>query len=203
MISITTQSQTIIPHYYQTWKNIKTTATFVGKDLHGGVLDNETVWHQKLCHRNFKLTFGTDHKPSVLGMWKYISSKQVYLLSITHNNQQTKHVKYVISDKIICESVTVSNIYHNDIYMTRSKIPINHLRQFEPRRRVDEKQGWRRRHHCNFQHTLTPLSVRGSSQVGSSWGITIYTGNVPYNVPRLVDWARARGLPAQLQTQPQ
>ena len=95
MISITTQSQTIIPHYYQTWKNIKTTATFVGKDLHGGVLDNETVWHQKLCHRNFKLTFGADYTLSVLGMWKYISSKQVYLLSITHNNQQTKHGNYV------------------------------------------------------------------------------------------------------------
>ena len=46
-------------------------------------------------------TFGTDHKPSVLGLWKYISSKQYYLLPLTHNNRQTKHSKYVISNKFV------------------------------------------------------------------------------------------------------
>merc|ERR1711966_251392 len=58
---------------------------------------------------------------SVSGLWKFISSKQDYLLSITHNNQRTEHKNYVIFDKLICASIKVTKLDQNSFYKPARK----------------------------------------------------------------------------------
>ena len=50
----------------------------------------------------------------------YLKQK-AYLLSITHNNQQTEHDFCVVPNKLICKSIKVTKLYHNSILEPASR----------------------------------------------------------------------------------